>query len=91
MKSLYVEMLLGHRDALVNSYMRPKDSEIIEDYMTHAADILTISSEHHLKMQMQQQETKHSEEWQQLKAQINELKQLVYPLGTSAHQGREKM
>lgn len=77
MKSLHVEMLTGHRDALVKSYMRPKDSDLIEDYMTHAADALTISSEHRLKKQVQQLEIKHSEEWAALKTEMYELKRLV--------------
>jgi len=46
-------MLMGHKEALVKSYMRPKDAEIIQDYTTHAADALTIDSTNKLKKQVE--------------------------------------
>jgi hypothetical protein len=49
MKSLRAEMLMGHHTGLAINYYRPKESDIIDDYMTHAADALTISSEYRLK------------------------------------------
>jgi integrase len=79
MKSINVEMLLGHDIGVSGHYYRPADSDILEDYMTHAADALTISNEHRLKNQMQQQEIRHTEEWNALRAQIEELKGLLPP------------
>jgi integrase len=42
MKSLYVEMLMGHREALVKSYMRPKNMDVISDFIMHATNALTV-------------------------------------------------
>lgn len=41
MKSLHVEMLMGHQVRL-DTYMKPTPQQVIEDYVTHAADLLTI-------------------------------------------------
>ena len=62
MKSLYVEMLMGHKEALVKSYMRPKDAEIIQDYTMHAADALTIDPTNKLKKQVEKLESEKSED-----------------------------
>jgi hypothetical protein len=53
MKSLHVEMLMGHREALVKSYIRPKDADVISDYEKHAADLLTVDLERDLRRRMQ--------------------------------------
>ena len=45
MKSINIEMLMGHNIGVSGHYYRPAESDILEDYMTHAADALTISSE----------------------------------------------
>jgi hypothetical protein len=42
-----------------------------------AADALTISDEHRLKKQIQQQDIEHSEEWGALKQEMLELKKLI--------------
>lgn len=52
MKSINVEMLLGHDIGLGNNYYRPAESDILEDYMSHAANALTISQESRLKQQV---------------------------------------
>jgi hypothetical protein len=44
-------MLMGHREALVKSYMRPKDMDVIQDYITHAADLLTVNPTQRLKQE----------------------------------------
>ena len=45
MKSINIEMLMGHNIGVSGHYYRPAESDILEDYMTHGADALTISSE----------------------------------------------
>lgn len=77
MKSLYVEMLMGHKEALVKSYMRPKDAEIIQGYTTHAADALTIDPTNKLKKQVEKLESERSEELKQLKVQLIEYKKFA--------------
>lgn len=49
MKSINVKMVLGHNIGVSRHYYRPPESDILEDYMIHAADALTISDEHRLK------------------------------------------
>lgn len=82
MKPINVELTHGHSIGISDHYFRPQDSQVLEDYMTHAADALTISSEHRLRKQIKELEFKHSEEWEQLKAQMNELKRMIQPFDT---------
>lgn len=107
MKSLHVEMLMGHKEALVKSYMRPKDIDVVTDYVIHPADTLTINPNQRLEEKVQEleigqaqeiarqnqeiatlktqldarkeEDLKHSEEWQALKREMDELRQFVYP------------
>ena len=39
MKSLHVEMLMGHNVGLASNYYRPPESDLLEDYMTHGQQI----------------------------------------------------
>lgn len=76
MKSINVETLMGHDIGVSGHYYRPAESDILEDYMK-AVDALTISEENRLKKQIKHMELRHSEEWNQLKVQMNELKELL--------------
>ena len=91
MKSINVKILLGHEIGVSGHYYRPAESDLLEDYMIHAADALTISDEHRLKDQIQQLETKHSEEWGALEEDVKELKQLLDGIGDGdpAHKKKE--
>ncbi len=83
MKSLYVEMLMGHREALVKSYMRPKDMDVIQDYITHAADLLTVNPTQRLKQenaQLRKNQTDYLAELGDLRKDFNEMKQLLVHL-----------
>ena len=51
MKSINVEILLGHDIGVSGHYYRPVESDILEDYMTHAADALTIDPTQRLKQE----------------------------------------
>jgi len=44
MKSLNVEILMGHDIGLADSYYRPSEQELLEDY-TKSVDLLTIYNE----------------------------------------------
>jgi hypothetical protein len=68
---------LGHDIGVSGHYYRPVESDVLEDYVTHAVDVLTISEEHKLKKQLDTVEFKHSEEWGALKEQMNELRSLL--------------
>ena len=79
MKSINIEVLMGHNIGVSGHYYRPAESDMLEDYMTHAADILTISSEHRLKKRNEELETGTAQEIAQLKEQMNELRKFVFP------------
>ena len=45
MKSLHLSMLAAHDTGIKKHYHMPTDSVVLEDFMTHAADALTILPE----------------------------------------------
>jgi hypothetical protein len=51
MKSLNVEILMGHDIGLANSYYRPSEQELLDDY-TRAVELLTIQNDR-LKLEKQ--------------------------------------
>ena len=75
MKSINVEMLLGHDIGVSGHYYRPAESDMLEDYMTHAADALTISSESRLKKRNEELETGQAQEIATLKSKCATLEQ----------------
>jgi integrase len=77
MKSINVKLLLDHNIGVSGHYYRPTESNILEDYMGHAADLLTIDPTKRLQKQIKDLNDKHSEEWNQLKQQMNELRSLL--------------
>ncbi|MGH9952891.1 MAG: hypothetical protein ACRD5J_14805 [Nitrososphaeraceae archaeon] len=48
MKSINVKILLGHDIGVSGHYYRPSESDLLQDYVTNAAEALTISSEFRL-------------------------------------------
>ena len=74
MKSLNVEMLLGHNVGLAGHYYRPAETDLLEDYMTHAADSLTIDPNLRLQKQVTRLESEKSEEMARLKADLAKLR-----------------
>ena len=63
MKPIHVEKTHGHSIGISEHYFTPQESDILEDYMTHAADALTIEPNQRLRKQIKDLENKHSEEW----------------------------
>ena len=70
MKSINVEVAHGHSIGVSGHYYRPKPSDILQDYMTHAVDALTISSEHRLKKRNEELETGQAQEIAMLKEKL---------------------
>jgi hypothetical protein len=63
MKSLHVEILLGHDVGLANSYYKPTEKELLAEYLK-AIDLLTINSESIIlnnKIQKLQEKNKENE------------------------------
>jgi hypothetical protein len=70
MKSLHVEMLMGHNVGLAGHYYRPSESDLLEDYMTHAAYSLTIDPTFRLQRQVAKLETERDNDIANLKAAV---------------------
>ena len=62
MKSINVEMLMGHNIGVSGHYYRPAEADILEDYMTHASDALTIDPNQRLQKKVQELETGQAQE-----------------------------
>jgi integrase len=75
MKSLHVSMLSGHTTGIKKSYYKPKDSEILEDFITNAVDALTISNEHRLQEQLETSEEKHSRDYEDIRRMYKQLEE----------------
>jgi integrase len=74
MRPINVELTHGHSVGVAGRYYSPQDSDILEDFMNHAADALTIDPTQRLQKQIQQQQDKHSAEWLALKQEMHKLK-----------------
>ena len=72
------EYLVGQRHSrgLDRNYDRTTEEDRLSEFMK-AVDLLTINSEHRLKQQIHFMRAEHSQEWQQLKEQMNELRSLL--------------
>ena len=83
MKSINVEMLLGHDIGVSGHYYRPAESDMLEDYMTHAADALTIDPNQRLMQenaQLKKNQSDYLTELGDLRHDFNEMKQLLVHL-----------
>lgn len=77
MKSINVEMLLGHDIGLGNNYYRPTSESLLEDYMK-AVDALTIDPNNRLKARVQQLESQQTQEIVQLKGAQDDLERRMF-------------
>ena len=79
MKSINVEMLLGHDIGVSGHFYRPAESDILEDYMTYAADALTIDPTQRLKQEnaeLKKTQSDYLADVGDLRHDFNEMKQL---------------
>ena len=60
MRSVNIELLMGHNIGLSKSYYKPTEKELLEDYL-NAIDLLTINEEHKLKKQVKELAKKNNE------------------------------
>jgi integrase len=83
MKSIDVKMLMGHNIGVSGHYYRPAESDILEDYMTHAANALTIDPNQRLKQEnaeLRKTQSDYLAELGDLRHDFNEMKQLLVHL-----------
>ena len=73
MKSVHVSMLTGHDIGIKKHYYLPKESDLLEVYMTHAADALTIDPTKRPQQENQDLKPKQAEEIVQLQQQVQEM------------------
>jgi hypothetical protein len=83
MKPINVELTHGHSIGMSGHYYRPQESEVLNDYMTHAADALTIDPTQRLKQEnaeLRKNQTDYLAELGDLRHDFNEMKQLLVHL-----------
>ena len=76
MKSINIEMLMGHNIGVSGHYYRPAESDMLEDFMTHAADALTIDNTQRLRQQIETQSEEAKAFWAKQKEQDARIKSL---------------
>jgi site-specific recombinase XerD len=75
MKPINVELTHGHSIGMSGHYYTPSESDVLNDYMTHAADALTVSQAHRQEKRIEELETERTEEIARLKTQIDKMKE----------------
>ena len=79
MKSINVKMLMGHSIGVENSYYKPTDDDLLNDYMTYAASALTIDPTQRLEQEnekLRKDQKNYLTELGVLKQDVDEMKQL---------------
>jgi hypothetical protein len=71
MRSINIETLMGHSIGISNSYYRPTEEELLDDYLK-AIPLLTISDEHRLQEQVNELAEKNKDNDYLLKAKLQE-------------------
>jgi len=77
MKPINVEKTHAHSIGISSHYYRPQESEILQDYITHAADALTISNEHRLNKQVERLEGQQADEIKRLREEFEDYKESI--------------
>jgi hypothetical protein len=72
MRQINVETLMGHSTGISDSYYRPTEKELLEDYLK-AVPLLSISESEELKRVVQVEEQRNSEKIRRLEALVEEL------------------
>jgi hypothetical protein len=73
MKSINVELLMGHNIGVSGYYYRPSETDLLSDFMSNTCDPLTISDEHRLKKCNQELETGQAQEIAQIRSRYDTL------------------
>jgi hypothetical protein len=81
MKSLHVSMLSGHDIGIKKHYFIPNESVVLEDYMTYAADELTIDPTKRLERENAELRKDYLAELGDLREEFNEMKMYLTSLG----------
>jgi len=71
MKPINIEKLLSHSIGISNSYYRPTENELLEDYLK-VADLLSIDRENRLQKQLNEYAERNNEETYLIKGKLQE-------------------
>ncbi|MDN5847542.1 MAG: hypothetical protein L0H53_14855 [Candidatus Nitrosocosmicus sp.] len=71
MKPINVEILLSHNVGISNSYYKPTENELLEDYLK-VSDLLTIDKQSKIQKELQNYEQKNREETYIIKGKLQE-------------------
>jgi len=76
MRPINVETLMGHSTGISDSYYRPTEKELLEDYLK-ALPLLSISESEELKRVVQVEQRVNAERLRQLESTVNQLTALL--------------
>jgi hypothetical protein len=79
MKPINIEKLLSHSIGISNSYYRPTDTELLEDYLK-VSDLLMIDKQGKLQTELQKYEQKNQEESYIIKGKLQEREEEIKSL-----------
>jgi hypothetical protein len=72
MKPVNVETLLNHSTGISDSYYRPRESELLEEYLAVAEQHLSVSTENKFKTELEEVRKASREEREKLKRVLEE-------------------
>jgi len=75
MKSLHVSMLSGHTTGIKKHYYKPKDSDVLEDFIINAHDALTIDDNQRLKQENEELKSTQAQEFARQNQEIQRLRE----------------
>src|SRR5215218_8385357 len=79
MKPINIEKLLSHSIGISNSYYRPTENELLEDYLK-VVDLLSIDKENKLQRQLSEYAEKNNEETFIIKGKLHEKDEAIEKL-----------
>ncbi len=79
MKPINIEKLLSHSIGIINSYYRPTDTELLEDYLK-VSDLLMIDKQGKLQKELHKYEQKNQEETYIIKGKLQEREEEIKSL-----------
>jgi hypothetical protein len=79
MKPINIEILLSHNVGISNSYYKPTESEILEDYLK-VSDLLMIDKQGKLQKELYKYEQKNQEESYIIKGKLQEREEEIKSL-----------
>ena len=80
MRSINIETLMGHSIGLSDSYYRPTEEEILNDYLNAAAHALTLGNLHDMQEKLEELIVKTEDSDQNTKGQLEEKDQAIVAL-----------